>query len=71
MFDRLIRNLTQNGKNETNDDPSKALDLLQKNASVLDEESMSHIKGGDTQNNHQRHLDQLELRIIPGGNTPS
>ena len=41
MFDRIIRNLTQNGKNETVDNQGKSsLDELAENSQILDKDKM-------------------------------
>ena len=70
MFNRLLGNQTQNDKKETSEDQAKLLESLREGSLVLDKEDMTNIKGGET-NNQQTHLNQLELRDIPGGNTPS
>jgi hypothetical protein len=71
MFDRIIRNLTQNGKNETVDNQGKAsLDELAENSQILDKDKMSRIEGGHTSNQHFND-DRLDITSMPGGGTPS
>ncbi|MEY3238598.1 MAG: hypothetical protein RIR11_36 [Bacteroidota bacterium] len=71
MFDRIIRNFTQNGKNETVDNQGKSsLDELAENSQILDKDKMSRIEGGHTNNQHFND-DRLDITSMPGGGTPS
>jgi hypothetical protein len=74
MFNRLLNNTTQNAQKTNSDDKSRMMDALKENSAVLDNEDMNYIKGGETNNHHQQPQQQtnhLDLRNIPGGNTPS
>ncbi len=74
MFNRLLNNSTQNTKKSTSDEQARMLEALKENSAVLDNEDMHYIKGGEA-NNHlqqqQQPTNHLDLRNIPGGNTPS
>ncbi len=73
MFNRLLNNSTQNSKKSTSDEQTRMLDALKENSSVLDNEDMNYIKGGEANNlqQQQQQANHLDLRNIPGGNTPS
>ena len=71
MFDRIIRNITPNTKNDTTDNSGKStLDELAKQYEVIEKDKMSHIEGGHT-DNHQINKDRVDITSVPGSRTPS